>query len=110
VAARVLRPRIELDLSRRGIDPEIYHGHEGFLRLRAQDAEAWQLSRSELEDAIDAGDRVVVFTHNTGLARSGLRLGVRVGHVLTLSGRKIVRWEYFGEDRAAALKAAGLEE
>jgi hypothetical protein len=44
------------------------------------------------------------------MAKSGVKLGVRVAHVLTLSSGKIVRWEYFGEDRDAALKAVGLEE
>jgi ketosteroid isomerase-like protein len=61
-----------------------------------------------VEEVIDAGDMVVLFTHSTGLARSGLRLGVHVGHLLTLSGGKIVRWEFFGEDRSACLRAAGL--
>src|SRR4051794_26777540 len=103
-------PAIELDLSRRGIDPDVYHGHAGFLRLRSQDSDAWHESRFDVEDILDAGDSVVLLTHNTGTARSGVKLGVRVAHVLTLRTGKIVRWEYFGEDRDAALKAAGLTE
>jgi ketosteroid isomerase-like protein len=103
-------PAIELDLSRRGIDPDVYHGHAGFLRLRSQDSEAWQMARFDVEEVGDAGDRVVLFTHNTATARSGAKLGVRVAHVLTLRGGRIVRWEYFGESRGEALKAVGLEE
>jgi ketosteroid isomerase-like protein len=103
-------PDLELDLSRRGIDPEIYHGYEGFARLGEQDRDAWHEARFEVEEVIDAGDRVVLFTHTTGLSKTGIKLGVRVGHALTLSGGKIVRWQYFGENRTACLEAAGLDE
>jgi ketosteroid isomerase-like protein len=101
---------LELDLSRRAIDPDVYHGYEGFLRLGEQDRDAWQEARFEVEEVIDAGDRVVLFTYNSGLAKSGVKLAVRVGQVLTLSGAKIIRWQFFGEDRAACLEAAGLTE
>jgi ketosteroid isomerase-like protein len=101
---------LELDLSRRWIDPDIYRGYEGLLRFRAQYSDAWESARFDIEEVIDAGDRVVLFTHNTGVARSGVRLGVRVGHILTVKARKIVRWQYFGEDHSACLKAVGLEE
>jgi ketosteroid isomerase-like protein len=101
-------PDVEMDLSRQGVDPEIYHGYEGCLRMGEQYRDAWQELRMEVEEAIDAGDSVVLFTHNTGLARSGIKLGVRVGYVLTFRDGKIVRWQYFGEDRLACLEAAGL--
>jgi ketosteroid isomerase-like protein len=103
-------PRLELDLSRRGVDPEIYHGYDGLTRLGEQDSDAWQEARFEVEEIIDAGDSVILYTHNTGLAKSGIKLSIRVGHVLTLNGGKIVRWQFFGEDRAACLKAVGLAE
>src|SRR3974390_99778 len=77
-------PDVELDLSRRGIDPGVYHGFAGFLRLRAQDSDVWQESRFQAEEVIDAGDHFLLFTHNSGTARSGVRLSVRVGHALTL--------------------------
>jgi ketosteroid isomerase-like protein len=102
-------PDFELDLSRRAIDPDTYHGYEGFRRLGEQDANAWHEARFEVDEVIDAGDSVVLFTHNTGLSKSGIKLGVRVGHVLTLSSGKIVRWQFFGEDRMACLQAVGLE-
>jgi ketosteroid isomerase-like protein len=101
---------VELELSRRGIDPEIYHGYEGFLRLKAQDSDAWEWGRFDVDDVIDAGDSVVLLTRNTGIARSGVRLSVRVCHALTLIGGKIVRWQYFGEDRAGCFKAVGLAD
>ncbi len=54
-------PDIELDLSRRAIDPDIYQGYEGFMRLGEQDANAWHESRFEVEDVIDAGESIVLF-------------------------------------------------
>jgi ketosteroid isomerase-like protein len=101
-------PDVEWDFSRRGVDPEIYHGYEGWLRIAEQFRDAWQELRMEVEEIIDAGDSVVLFTHNTGLSKSGIRLGVRVGYVVTVRDGKVVRFQYVGEDRAACLKAAGL--
>jgi ketosteroid isomerase-like protein len=102
-------PDVEWDFSQRGVDPEVYHGYQGWLRIAEQFGDAWQELRMEPEEIIDAGDRVVLFAHNTGLAKSGIKLGVRVGHVLTFRDSKLVRWQYFGEDRAACLRAVGLE-
>jgi ketosteroid isomerase-like protein len=103
-------PVVEWDFSRREIDGEIYHGYEGWLRFAEQQRDAWLEFRYEAEEIIDAGDSVVVFSHNIGLAKSGIRLGVRVGQVLTLRDGKIVHYQYFGEDRAACLEAVELEE
>jgi ketosteroid isomerase-like protein len=107
---RFCDPALVLDLSRREIDPGIYHGYEGFFRLGGQDGEVWQEASFEPEEIIDAGDSIALFTRNTGLSRSGIKLDVRVGHVLILAAGKIVCWTYFGDDRAACLEAAGLKE
>jgi ketosteroid isomerase-like protein len=79
------------------------------LRFRAQYSDAWERVRFDVDDVIDAGESVVLLTHNTGTARSGVRLSVRVCHVLTLSRGKIVRWQYFGEEPTEALKAVGMQ-
>jgi|SRR5271165_3194035 len=100
-------PHLEWDLSRRGVDPEIYHGYEGWLRFTEEFRDAWQEYRFDVEEVIDAGESVVLFGHNTGLAKSGIKLSVRVGQVWTLRDGKIVRWQFFGEDRAACLEAVG---
>ena len=107
---RFCDPALVVDLSRREIDPGIYQGYEGFFRLGGQDGEVWQEASFEPEEIIDAGESIALFTRNTGLSRSGIKLDIRVGHVLRLVGGKIVRWTYFGEDRAACLEAAGLKE
>jgi ketosteroid isomerase-like protein len=101
---------VVFDMTRRGIDPDVYRGYEGFMRLRAQDSEVWETARFEVEEVVDAGDRVALFTRNTGHGRAGMELSVLVGQVITLSFGRIARWEYFGEDRQACLSAAGLAE
>ena len=45
-----------------------------------------------------------------GLSKSGIKLSQRVGQVWTFRDGKIVRDQYFGDDRAACLQAAGLAD
>jgi ketosteroid isomerase-like protein len=101
-------PDVEWDFSRRGVDPEIYRGYEGWLRIAEQFGDAWQELRLEIEEIIDAGDNVVLFTNMIGLSKSGIELDHRVGQVWTFRDGKIVRDQFFGEDRAACLAAVGL--
>jgi ketosteroid isomerase-like protein len=101
-------PDVEWDFSRREIDGEIYHGYEGWVTLAEAVRETCQEFRFETEEIIDAGESVVVFSHNTGLAKSGIRLDVRVVQVLTFRNGKVVTYRHFGEDRAACLQAVGL--
>src|ERR1700730_5162296 len=101
-------PDVEWDFSRRGVDPEIYHGYDGWSRIAEQFGDAWQELRIEIDEIIDAGNKVVLFTNMIGLSRSGIKLAHRVGQVWTFRDGKIVRDEYFGEDRVACLEAVGL--
>ena len=103
-------PDVEWDFSRRGVDPEIYHGYEGWVRIAEQFGEAWQELRLEIEEIIDAGDSVVLFTNMIGLSKSGVKLGQRASQVWTFRDGKIIRDQYFGEDRVACLEAVGLAE
>jgi ketosteroid isomerase-like protein len=101
-------PDVEWDLSRRVTDGEIYHGYEGWVRLAEGVRETCQEFRFEAKEIIDAGESVVVFSRNTGLAKSGIRFDVRVAQVLTFRNGKVATYGYFGEDRAACLEAVGL--
>jgi ketosteroid isomerase-like protein len=53
-------PEIELDVSRRHIDPGIFHGHEGIREFRDAQRDVWSDQRIEPEEYIDAGDAIVV--------------------------------------------------
>ncbi len=101
-------PDVEWDFSQREIDPEVYHGYEGWSRIAQQFGDAWQELLMDIEEIIDAGNKVVLFTNMIGLSKSGIRLSQRVGQVWTFRDGKIVRDQYFGDDRAACLQAAGL--
>src|SRR5271165_2794144 len=83
VLREVCDPDVEWDFSRRGIDPEVYQGYEGWLRFTEQFRDAWQEFRFDAEEIIDAGESVVLFGHNTGLAKSGIKLSRRASQVWT---------------------------
>ncbi len=72
--------------------------------------EAWdETFRIESEELIDASDKVVAFIQVSGRGKaSGARVEARVAHVWTFRDGTPVAMEYFGEDRGAALEAAGL--
>jgi len=106
--AEFCHPDVEWDFSRRAIDPEIYHGYEGWLRIAEQFGEAWQELRLEIQEIIDAGENVVLFTNMVGLSKSGIRLAQTVGQVWTFRDGKIIRDRFFGADRSACLQAVGL--
>ena|SRR5438105_13587796 len=56
----ILDPEIELDLSQRSLEPEIYHGHEGMREFLRVQRETWSDTRVEAEEYIGVGGNVVV--------------------------------------------------
>jgi ketosteroid isomerase-like protein len=67
-------------------------------------------ARAEINELIDAGDRVLVGTTARGRGKqSGVESGWHLWHLWTLRDGKIVRGEGF-TDRDEALEAAGLPE
>jgi len=103
-------PEVEWDFSRRAIDPEIYHGYDGWASIARQFASAWQELRLELVEAIPAGDEVVLIADMVGRSNSGIELSQRVAQVWTFRDGKLIRDRFFGEDFAGCLRAAGLGE
>jgi ketosteroid isomerase-like protein len=72
--------------------------------------EAFPDFRAETEEFIDAGDRVVCVTQWRGTgAASGLPYHQPAAEVYTVREGKIVRAELGFDNKAAALKAVGLE-
>ncbi len=91
-------------------DSATHHGHDGFLRSIADWESAWVDYSFDLEELIDAGDRVVVILHTTATGRtSGLKLDRRDAQVYELRDGRVVRLDYFGT-KAEALKATGRRE
>jgi uncharacterized protein len=111
-AVELVDPDIELHGTAAGLtEGSVAHGLEGIRQVFEQDdAEAWDESRLEPEEFIDAGDRVVVLLHEFRRGRgSGVEIEsytaalfeIRDGHVIRVQGYM---------DRQAALEAVGLRE
>jgi ketosteroid isomerase-like protein len=72
--------------------------------------DAWADLRVKGEDFLDAGDKVVALTHQTGRARSsGLALDQRMADVWEIRDGKVVAFHSYWR-RDDALEAVGLSE
>jgi ketosteroid isomerase-like protein len=84
-----------------------YHGHDGVRRYLTQSREAWAEARSEPEEFISAGDRIVVFVHaRVRVKGSSEWQDVRLADVYTVHNGKAVAMRAFA-DRTEALRWAG---
>jgi ketosteroid isomerase-like protein len=102
----------DLSNSRRtalGVEP-IYRGHEGVREFWRDALSVFAEVDLEVEELIDAGDRVVAVTRERGVGRgSGVLVRSVAVSVWTLKDRKVVQVQVFDE-RQQALEAAGLRE
>ena len=101
-----------IDFSRRLVDPFVLRGRaelravieSGDLRQEWTDWPTW-----EPEELLPAGDKVLAFIRFGGRGKvSGIEVAVHVANLWTFRDGVPVALEYLGEDRAAALEAAGL--
>ena len=106
-------PEFVFDFSRRLIDPVVLRGLDQARDWGDREREMWEAGTIhwQPEELIDAGDKVLAFIWTGGRGKaSGVEVGAHVWNVWTFRDGKPVEWTYFGEDRAAALEAAGLSE
>jgi len=114
--AEVLRemapPEFTVDFSRRQVDPFVLRRDEMLAFFEGQARETWEgWPTYEPKELIDAGDAVVALIRTSARGKSsGVEVDARVWNVWTFRDGKPVEFKYFGEDRAAALEAAGLSE
>ena len=101
-----------LDSSRRLIDTGVVRGRDKVRADWESLREAFdETFRLEPEELIDADDKVVAFIRVSGTGRaSRARVETSVAHVWAFHGGRAAAVEYFGDDRAGALEAAGLSE
>jgi uncharacterized protein len=86
-----------------------YRGHDGVRRYLTQSRAAWAEGRSEPEEFIPAGDRIVVLVHARVRAKGSSEWqDVRLADVYTVQNGKAVKMRAFA-DRAEALRWAGVE-
>jgi ketosteroid isomerase-like protein len=113
VVTELSSPDFVTDFSRRLVDPFVLRGRDEAIAFLDQANEPWDgWPAWEPQELIDAGDQVVAFIRFSAKGRaSGAEVEVYVANLWTFGGDgKLTELKYFGDDRAAALEAAGLRE
>jgi ketosteroid isomerase-like protein len=107
---QVYAPDIEASWSSTNPEARTYRGYEGLMKAFGEWMESFEEYYIEAAEFIDAGDHVVVPTHQWGKSKtSGTTVGLDVTIVYSLREGKIVALrEYDTLDQA--LEAVGLSE
>ena len=88
----------------------VFEGHEGVREFWREAFLAWGDVKFEVEELIDAGDRVLAVIHERFVGRaSGVPVETSHLAVYTLADSKVTQLQVFDE-REPALEAAGLSE
>ena len=91
-------------------DQQIYPGPEGANQFIAEWADAWDDWELEVEDYIDAGERVVVIVNQRGRSKAtGIPVDMRFAQVWSLRDGQAIRMQMYASAEEA-LEAAGLSE
>jgi ketosteroid isomerase-like protein len=108
--AELADPDIELHGTVGGVEEgRVRRGVAEIRRDFESNEEIWDEHRVEIEELIDAGDRVVLFQREYQRGRSsGLELVLDAAVLVDLRDGRIVRLQGY-MDRGAALEAAGLQ-
>ena len=108
-----LPPEFVFDFSRRLIDPVVLRGRDELRAWMERERQMWEGDHVgyEPKELIDAGDEVLALVRVSGRGKaSGVEVEAYTWNVATFREGKPVELTYFGDDRAAALEAAGLSE
>jgi hypothetical protein len=91
-------------------EQQVYEGLDevqGFLQAWTSVWDDWRL---ELDELLDAGDKVVTLVRQSGISRSsGVQVEMSFAMVWALADGRMTRMDMYS-DRAIALKAVGLSE
>ncbi len=91
-------------------DQQVYLGAEGAMQFNAEWADAWDDWEIEVEEYIDAGERVVVILNQRGRAKAtGIPVDMRFAQIWTLRDAQGIRMQMFASVEEA-LEAVGLQE
>jgi ketosteroid isomerase-like protein len=89
---------------------EAYRGHEGIVRAAERWIEPFEWLLIELEQIVDAGDRLVSIHRARSKARyTGIEFDTPLAYLWTFQDGKVVHFRSFREP-GEALEAAGLRE
>jgi ketosteroid isomerase-like protein len=107
---QVYSPDVEATWSATNPEAQTYRGHEGLMKAFSEWMEAFEEYYIDAAEFIDAGDHVVVPTHQWGKGRtSGTPVDLESTAVYTLKEGKIVVFREY-DTLEEALEAAGLAE
>jgi ketosteroid isomerase-like protein len=101
------------DFSRRLLNPVVARGRDQVRAFWEGEGQVWEGGHLNYhpKELIDAGDKVLAFLRVSGRGKvSGIEVDADVWSVVTFRDGQPVETTYFGDDRAAALEAAGLSE
>jgi ketosteroid isomerase-like protein len=106
----LLDPAFECALRFPGAAPTFYPGLDGLRACWLDWLAPWASYRTEIEELIDVGDRVVVVGRDYARRERGApEVRLTFAGVWTLRDRRLIRAEFYA-DRAEGLAAAGLAE
>jgi ketosteroid isomerase-like protein len=111
VALSAIDPSVVWDLTHHDWPgPAKYHGHDGILEVLSEWMGTFENYEVEVEDLVDAGDRVVVIQHETAIHKaSAAGIDRRTASIYTIrDGRAVMIDNYL--DPEEALEAVGLRE
>jgi ketosteroid isomerase-like protein len=102
-------PDLVWDVSRLGWpDQQVYSGIEGAIQFNAEWADAWDGWELEVEDYLDAGERVVAIINQRGRSKAtGIPVDMRFAQVWTLREGQAIRMQMYASVDEA-LEAVGL--
>jgi ketosteroid isomerase-like protein len=105
-------PEFVVDFSRRLVEPGVMRGRDQALTFLSELRDTWEdWPVWEPQELLDGGDKVVALVRTSARGKgSGAEVEASVWNLWTLRDGKLVEVSYFGDDRAAALEAAGLPE
>jgi uncharacterized protein len=104
-------PDLVWDVSRLGWPgQQIYSGPEGANQFNAEWVDAWDDWELEVEDCVDAGERVVVIVNQRGRSKAtGIPVDMRFAHVWSFRDGLAFKMQMYASVEEA-LEAAGLSE
>jgi ketosteroid isomerase-like protein len=111
VFAELADPNVELHGTVGGVEEgRVTRGMSEIGREYESAEEMWEEHRIEIQELIDAGDRVVIFQREYQRGKSsGVELVLDAAALVDIREGRIVRVQGY-MDRAAALEAAGVSE
>jgi ketosteroid isomerase-like protein len=107
---RLVDPEIVVTQRSEMPDAMTRHGHAGVVEAIAVWPDQWDDYQLEIVQIVDAGDHVVVRTHQRGRGKgSGVDVEDEIWFVFGFRNGKVAEWRMFGAEREA-LEAVGLRE